>query len=216
MTIEAQPQSVHAMFPLASSADAIAAIGRGEMVVVVDDEDRENEGDLVVAAEFATPEVVNFMITHGRGLVCLSMTPDRARELALPPMVASNEDHMKTAFTVSIDGTPEHGITTGISAAERSKTIQLAVRGSAADLSSPGHMFPLIARPGGVLERNGHTEASVDLARSAGCYPAGVIVEIVGENGEMLRMDELVRFARKHGLLITTIEMLRDYLRDAA
>ena len=216
MTIEAQRETVHRASALATSAEAIAAIGRGEIVVVVDDEDRENEGDLVVAAEHATPAVINFMITHGRGLVCLSMTPERAQELALPPMVASNEDHMKTAFTVSIDGTPGHGITTGISAAERAKTIQLAVRGSATDLARPGHMFPLIARPGGVLERNGHTEASVDLARSAGCYPAGVIVEIVGENGEMLRMDELIRFARRHGLLITTIEMLREHLRDAA
>lgn len=213
MTIEVQRES--AFSSLATSAEAIAAIGRGEIVVVVDDEDRENEGDLVVAAEYATPAVVNFMITHGKGLVCLTLTPERARDLALPPMVVSNQDHMKTAFTVSIDGTPENGVTTGISAAERSKTIQLAVRGSATDLARPGHMFPLIARPGGVLERNGHTEASVDLARSAGCYPAGVIVEIVGDNGEMLRMDDLVRFARKHGLLITTIEMLRDHLRAA-
>jgi len=132
---------------------AIAAIARGEMVVVVDDEDRENEGDLVAAADHATSEVINFMITHGRGLVCLSMTGDRAAQLALPPMVARNEDHMQTAFTVSVDGTPAHGVTTGISASDRSTTIALALNGTAGDLQRPGHIFPLIARSGGVLTR---------------------------------------------------------------
>lgn len=216
MTIEAQTLAIRNRVELASSAEAIQAIRRGEMVVVVDDEDRENEGDLVVAAEHATPEVINFMITHGRGLVCLSLTAERAQELALPPMVRRNEDHMGTAFTVSIDGTKENGITTGISAAERSRTIQLALYGHAGDLARPGHMFPLVARPGGVLERPGHTEASVDLARAAGCYPAGVIVEIVGQDGEMLRLDGLIDFARYHGLLITSIEMLAQHLLGAA
>ena len=172
---------------LCEAPEAIAAIARGEMVVVVDDEDRENEGDLVAAADHATPEVINFMITHGRGLVCLSLTAERASQLALPPMVARNEDHMETAFTVSVDGT-------------------------AGDLQRPGHIFPLIARRGGVLTRQGHTEASVDLARLAGCQPAGVIVEIIGEDGEMRRLDSLVVFARTYGLLITSIEKLHAHL----
>lgn len=193
--------------------EVIAAIGRGEMVVMVDDEDRENEGDLV-AAEHATSDVVAFMITHGRGLVCLALTAARARELDLPPMVAVNGDHHGTAFTVSIDGTPANGVTTGISAAERATTIALAVTGSAHDLQRPGHIFPLIARDGGVLVRPGHTEASVDVARLAGCSPAGVIVEIIGEDGEMLRRDALRRFATRHGLLMTSIEQLRTYLLE--
>jgi len=193
------------------AAEAIAAVARGEMVVVVDDEDRENEGDLVVAADHATPQVVNFMITHGRGLVCLSIDERRADDLRLDPMVARNEDHQSTAFTVSIDGTPAHGVTTGISASERATTIHLAVTGRADDLARPGHVFPLVARPGGVLERPGHTEASVDLARLAGCSPAGVIVEIIGDDGEMLRLDELRVFAARHGLVLTTIEALRRH-----
>ena len=197
---------------LCEAPEAIAAIARGEMVVVVDDENRENEGDLIAAADYATPEVINFMITHGRGLVCLSLTADRAAELALPPMVAHNEDHMGTAFTVSIDGTPANGVTTGISAFDRARTIELAVDGTADDLQRPGHVFPLIARRGGVLVRNGHTEASVELARLAGCRPAGVIVEIVGEDGHMQRLDSLVGFARTHRLLITSIEKLQGYL----
>ncbi|QLD10804.1 3,4-dihydroxy-2-butanone-4-phosphate synthase [Microbacterium oleivorans] len=194
--------------------EVIAAIGRGEMVVMVDDEDRENEGDLVVAAEHATSDVVTFMITHARGLVCLTLTAGRARELDLSPMVAVNGDHRGTAFTVSIDGTPANGVTTGISAAERATTIALAVTGSADDLQRPGHIFPLIARDGGVLVRPGHTEASVDVARLAGCAPAGVIVEIIGEDGEMLRRDALRRFAARHGLLMTSIEQLRTYLLE--
>jgi 3,4-dihydroxy-2-butanone 4-phosphate synthase len=193
---------------LCEASEAIAAIARDEMVVVVDDEDRENEGDLVAAADHATPEVINFMITHGRGLVCLSMTGDRAAQLALPPMVARNEDHMQTAFTVSVDGTPAHGVTTGISASDRSTTIALALNGTAGDLQRPGHIFPLIARSGGVLTRQGHTEASVDLARLAGCRAAGVIVEIIADDGEMRRLDSLVVFARTYGLLITSIEKL--------
>lgn len=200
---------------LASAEAAINAISRGEMVVVVDDENRENEGDLVVAAEYATANIINFMITHGRGLVCMSVTPERAASLALPPMVERNEDSMGTAFTVSIDGTRANGVTTGISAPERARTIELALTGKAGDLVRPGHVFPLIARPGGVLERQGHTEASVDLARLAGCRPAGVIVEIIGDDGEMLRLADLAEFSAKHGLLLTSIELLHDYLAGA-
>jgi len=195
--------------PLADIREVVAAVAAGQMVVVVDDEDRENEGDLVVAADHATPEVINFMITHGRGLVCLTLTADRARELDLAPMVRRNEDHMGTAFTVSIDGAPEHGVSTGISARDRATTIALALTGRAGDLRRPGHVFPLVARDGGVLARPGHTEASVDLARAAGCSPAGVIVEIVGDDGEMLRLPQLREFAARHGLLITSIEKMR-------
>jgi 3,4-dihydroxy-2-butanone 4-phosphate synthase len=190
---------------------AVAAIARGEFVVVVDDEDRENEGDLIIAAEHATAEMINFMITHGRGLVCLALTAQRAAELELPPMVQRNEDHHGTAFTVSIDGTRKHGVTTGISAFERARTIELALTGTAEDLARPGHIFPLVAKPGGVLERPGHTEASVDLARFAGLNPAGVIVEIINEDGTMSRLPELARFAGQHGLLLTSIEKLKDY-----
>ena len=196
---------------LASTEEAITRIARGEMVVVVDDEDRENEGDLVVAAAHATPAVINFMITHGRGLVCLSLTGRRAAELNLPPMLARNEDHMGTAFTVSIDGTPEHGVTTGISTFDRAKTIELALTGKATDLSRPGHIFPLIARDGGVLVRPGHTEASVDFAELAGLEPAGVIVEIIGADGNMLRLPDLIKFAHRHQLAITSIKQLQDY-----
>jgi len=198
---------------LVNAPEAIAAIARGEMVVVVDDEDRENEGDLVVAADHATPEVVNFMITHGKGLVCVSMGQERARELALPFMVSRNEDHMGTAFTVSVDGTLAQGVTTGISASDRAATIALTVNGEAGDLQRPGHMFPLVAQNGGVLARSGHTEASVDLARLAGCAPVGVIVEIIGDDGEMLRLPALVEFAEKHDLLVTSIEILQKWLR---
>lgn len=191
---------------------AIAAISRGELVVVVDDEGRENEGDLIVAADHATPAAINFMITHGRGLVCLAITGERARELDLPPMVQRNEDHMGTAFTVSIDATRAHGVTTGISATERARTVSVALSGGASDLQRPGHIFPLIARDGGVIVRQGHTEASVDLARTAGCSPAGVIVEIIGQDGEMLRRDALRAFADDHGLVMTSIELLREHL----
>ncbi len=194
--------------------EVVAEIGRGRMVVLVDDEDRENEGDLVVAAEFATAEVVNFMITHGRGLVCMSITEERALTLGLSPMAASNTEAHATAFTVSVDGSEEHGVTTGISAHERARTIDLVLRGSQKDLRTPGHMFPLVARAGGSLERPGHTEASVDLARLAGLAPAGVIVEIVGDDGHMLRRDGLAQFAHDHGLLISSIELLRAHLSE--
>jgi 3,4-dihydroxy-2-butanone 4-phosphate synthase len=191
---------------------AIEAIARGELVVVVDDEDRENEGDLIVAAEHADTQAINFMITHGRGLVCVSITAQRAKELELPPMVARNEDHHGTAFTVSVDGTAENGITTGISAGERARTIELMLSGTATDLARPGHIFPLVARDGGVLERPGHTEAAVELAQLAGLRPAGVIVEIISTDGTMARLPQLAEFSRSHGLVLTSIEKLREYV----
>lgn len=197
---------------LSDIEDVIADIERGRMVVLVDDEDRENEGDLVMAAEAITPQAINFMITHGRGLVCLPMSAERAQELDLPPMVARNQDDFGTAFTVSIDATSDHGITTGISASDRAATIKLAAgHGTAADFNRPGHIFPLVARAGGTLVRTGHTEAAVDLATLAGFAPMGVIVVIVGDHGEMLRLHELLPWAEKHGLKVSTIERLREY-----
>jgi 3,4-dihydroxy 2-butanone 4-phosphate synthase/GTP cyclohydrolase II len=195
-----------------SIEQAIVAIAAGEMLVVVDDEDRENEGDLVMAADHADAKAINFMITHGRGLVCLTLTAARCDELCLKPMVTKNEDDLGTAFTVSIDGAREHGVTTGISAADRAETIRLALEGHATDLRRPGHVFPLVAKDGGVLERQGHTEASVELARLAGLRPAGVIVEIIGDDGEMMRRDALLGFARRHKLKMTTVEKLRRYM----
>ncbi|MCG8970409.1 MULTISPECIES: 3,4-dihydroxy-2-butanone-4-phosphate synthase [Streptomyces] len=209
--LEDAPATFDAPIVLDDAAAAVAAIARGELVVVVDDEDRENEGDLIVAAEYADARAINYMITHGRGLVCVSVTEERAEELQLPPMVERNEDHHGTAFTVSVDGGPEHGVTTGISAPDRAKTIELMLKGSSADLRRPGHIFPLVARPGGVLERPGHTEAAVDLARFAGLVPAGVIVEIILEDGTMARLPQLVQFARREGLVLTSIEKLREY-----
>ncbi|MFF8024963.1 3,4-dihydroxy-2-butanone-4-phosphate synthase [Streptomyces sp. NPDC007896] len=198
-------------FVLDEAEVAIAAISRGEMIIVVDDENRENEGDLIVAAEHADAAAINYMITRGRGLVCLSVTEERAAELRLSPMVERNEDPNGTAFTVSVDAGPEHGVTTGISAPDRAKTIELVLNGTAEDLRRPGHIFPLVARPGGVLERPGHTEAAVDLARFAGLAPAGVIVEIILEDGEMARLPQLVEFAKSEGLVLTSIEKLREY-----
>ncbi|KAA9085307.1 3,4-dihydroxy-2-butanone-4-phosphate synthase [Microbacterium radiodurans] len=216
MTTSTRPSQEDEAVPLARTVDVIDAVARGEIVVLVDDESRENEGDLVVAAQHATPEAVNFMITHGRGLVCVSITADRAAALGLTAMVASNADFHATAFTVSVDGAPHRGVTTGISAHERARTIELVLDGEPDDLRSPGHMFPLVARSGGTLERAGHTEASVDLARLAGLRPAAVIVEIVGDDGRMLRRDGLARFARRHGLVMSSIELLREHLRDEA
>lgn len=195
--------------------EVVAEIRRGGVIVLLDDENRENEGDLVVAADFATAEVINFMIAHGRGLVCVAITGQRAATLGLEPMVSSNSESHETAFTVSVDGSPAHGVTTGISAHDRARTIELVLRGSARDLRTPGHMFPLVARPGGSLERAGHTEASVDLARLAGLQPAAVIVEIVGDDGHMLRRDGLLAFAHRHGLLVSSIELLRLHLHRA-
>ncbi|MEV0926145.1 3,4-dihydroxy-2-butanone-4-phosphate synthase [Streptomyces spongiicola] len=196
---------------------AVRDIAAGRPVVVVDDEDRENEGDLVVAAEKATPEIVAFMMSECRGLICAPMEGGELERLELPQMVAHNTESMSTAFTVSVDAGPAHGVTTGISAADRATTLRLLAGGTAdpADFVRPGHVFPLRARPGGVLARPGHTEAAVDLARLAGLRPAGAIVEIAGEDGVMLRLPELVPFARKHGLTIISIEDLIAYRRGA-
>ncbi|MFG2719992.1 bifunctional 3,4-dihydroxy-2-butanone-4-phosphate synthase/GTP cyclohydrolase II [Streptomyces sp. NPDC048416] len=196
---------------------AIRDIAAGRPVVVVDDEDRENEGDLVIAAEKATPEIVAFMMSECRGLICAPMEGDDLDRLDLPQMVEHNTESMKTAFTVSVDASAAHGVSTGISAADRATTLRLLADGRSAsgDFVRPGHIFPLRAKPGGVLVRNGHTEAAVDLARLAGLAPAGAIVEIAGEDGVMLRLPELVPFARKHGLTIISIEDLIAYRRSA-
>jgi 3,4-dihydroxy 2-butanone 4-phosphate synthase / GTP cyclohydrolase II len=200
----------------ASIPDAIAAIGRGEIVVVVDDEDRENEGDLIMAAEFVSAEKIAFFVKHTSGLICAPITTDRARELDLPPMVPINTESQRTAFLVTVDF--RHGTTTGISAGDRAATIQALIDPSTRpdDLARPGHILPLEYRDGGVLKRQGHTEAAVDLARMAGLYPAGVLCEIVSENGEeMARYEELERFADKHGLLLITIADLVRYRRQS-
>ena len=191
--------------------DAIADIKHGRMVILVDDEDRENEGDLVMAAEKVTPEAINFMATHGRGLICLALSPERVEELQLPLMVAENTAAFGTAFTVSIDA--RKGITTGISAKDRAVTILAAVdpKTRPADLARPGHVFPLRADRGGVLKRAGQTEGSVDLARLAGLVPAGVICEIMNEDGTMARVPQLQEIAKKHGLKLVTIKDLIEY-----
>ncbi|MEU4205550.1 bifunctional 3,4-dihydroxy-2-butanone-4-phosphate synthase/GTP cyclohydrolase II [Streptomyces sp. NPDC039022] len=196
---------------------AVADIAAGRPVVVVDDENRENEGDLIVAAERATPEILAFMMSECRGLICAPMEGAELDRLALPQMVEHNTESMRTAFTVSVDATSAHGVSTGISAADRATTLRLLASGEAgpADFVRPGHIFPLRAREGGVLARNGHTEAGVDLARLAGLRPAAAIVEIAGEDGTMLRLPELVPFARKHGLSIISIEDLIAYRRSS-
>ena len=200
--------------PLARIEEAIAAIGRGEMVVVVDDADRENEGDLVMAAEFATPEKVAFFLAHTSGLICIPLTPERLDELELPLMVSQNTESQRTAFTVTVDY--RHGTSTGISAGDRAATIQslISPETKPADLTRPGHILPLRYRPGGVLKRAGHTEATVDLARMAGCYPAGLLCEVVTpDKQQMARQPELERFAEEHGLLIIAIADLVRYRR---
>ena len=192
----------------ATIPELLEDIRAGRMVVIVDDEGRENEGDLIMAAEKVRPADVNFMVTHARGLVCLSLTEDRCRQLALPPMVADNRSPYRTNFTVSIEAAV--GVTTGISASDRARTIQAAVRPGArpSDLTQPGHIFPLAAQPGGVLARAGHTEAASDLARLAGLEAAGVLVEILDADGGMARRPALEIFARAHGLRIGSIEDL--------
>ncbi|WP_327120667.1 bifunctional 3,4-dihydroxy-2-butanone-4-phosphate synthase/GTP cyclohydrolase II [Streptomyces sp. NBC_01341] len=196
---------------------AIRDIAAGRPVVVVDDENRENEGDLVIAAEKATPEIVAFMMSECRGLICAPMETDELERLELPQMVVHNTESMQTAFTVSVDASAAHGVTTGISAADRATTLRMLADGKAGpgDFVRPGHVFPLRAKAGGVLVRNGHTEAAVDLARLAGLRPAGAIVEIAGEDGVMLRLPELIPFARKHGLTIISIEDLVAYRRTS-
>ncbi len=201
------------MSPFDSVEDAIADIREGRMVIVADDEDRENEGDLVCAAEAATPEVVNFMARHGRGLICVALTPQRLDALGLPLMTEQNSDPQQTAFTISVDGHRRFGVTTGISAQDRAKTVQLMVSADTRpeDLRRPGHVFPLRAQPGGVLRRVGQTEAAVDLARLAGFQPAGVICEILNEDGTMARRPQLEVFATEHGLRFITVAQLVAY-----
>ncbi len=193
--------------------EALEDIAQGKMVIVVDDPDRENEGDLVMAAEKVTPEAINFMAKYARGLICLTLTPQRCDELDLYPMAVRNTDPKGTYFCVSIDAHPKFGTTTGISAFDRAMTIRLAVSPDAkpSDFIRPGHVFPLKAKPGGVLERAGHTEASVDLARLAGLYPAGVICEIMKEDGTMARLPDLMEFAKRFDLKIITIADLIRY-----
>jgi 3,4-dihydroxy 2-butanone 4-phosphate synthase/GTP cyclohydrolase II len=197
--------------PFATIEEAVEAIRAGKMVVVVDDEDRENEGDLTIAAERVTPEVINFMATYGRGLICMPMTADRLDELELPLMVNQNTTPFKTAFCVSIEA--RHVVSTGISASDRAATVLAAINPSTkpSDLARPGHMFPLRARDGGVMVRAGQTEAAVDLARIAGFYPAGVICEVMNADGTMARVPELAKFSKKHGLLMVTIADLIRY-----
>ncbi len=192
---------------------AIEDLKNGKLVIVADDEDRENEGDLVCAAELVTPEMVNFMALHGRGLICLALTPERCEQLGLPQMAERNTEEQSTAFTVSIDAERRFGVTTGISAADRATTIHVAINPATlpSDLRRPGHIFPLRARPGGVLQRVGQTEASVDLARLAGLVPAGVICEILNPDGTMARRPQLEVFAREHGLTFITVAQLVAY-----
>jgi 3,4-dihydroxy 2-butanone 4-phosphate synthase/GTP cyclohydrolase II len=191
--------------------DLIADLGAGRMVVLVDEEDRENEGDLLMAAEFVSSEAINFMARYGRGLVCLTLTEERCRQLNLPLMVTHNRSSLGTNFTVSIEAA--EGVTTGISAADRARTVQVAIRADASpqDLVQPGHIFPLMAQDGGVLVRAGHTEAGCDLARLAGLAPAAVICEILKDNGEMARLPDLIEFAAHHTLKIGTITDLIQY-----
>jgi 3,4-dihydroxy 2-butanone 4-phosphate synthase / GTP cyclohydrolase II len=197
--------------PFASVEEAIDDIRHGKFVVVVDAPDRENEGDLTIAAQFATPEAITFMATHARGLICLCLTPERCDDLELGPMTQKNETPHGTAFTVSIEA--REGISTGISAHDRSRTIQVAIDPSkgASDLIQPGHVFPLRARPGGVLERAGQTEAAVDLARMAGLIPAGVVCEVMNDDGTMARVPDLVRYCEQHGVKMSTVADLIEY-----
>jgi 3,4-dihydroxy 2-butanone 4-phosphate synthase / GTP cyclohydrolase II len=199
--------------PFATIEEAIEEIREGRMVVVVDDPDRENEGDLTIAAQFATPDAINFMATHARGLICLCLTEERADQLALRPMTDHNEAPLGTAFTVSVEA--REGVTTGISAADRSHTIQVAIHPGSTphDLVQPGHVFPLRAKPGGVLERIGQTEAAVDLARLAGLTPAGVVCEIMNDDGTMARVPDLVPYCGRHGLKMVTVADLVEYRR---
>ena len=194
-----------------SIEDAMEDVLQGKMIVIVDDEDRENEGDLMIASEKVTPEAINFMAKYGRGLICLALTEDRTRQLGLPMMVEDNESTFETPFTVSIDA--REGITTGISANDRSITIQTAIDSQTekSDLVKPGHIFPLRARTGGVLVRMGQTEASVDIARIAGLYPSGVICEIMDDDGTMARLPSLIEFTREHGLKMITTKDLAEY-----
>ena len=205
------------MAPLSNSPDIspieeiIAEIGAGRMVILVDEEERENEGDLVLAAEHVTPEAINFMVKHARGLVCLTLTEARCKQLGLAQMARDNKSSYNTAFTISIEAA--EGVTTGISAHDRARTVQAAVAANATpdDIVQPGHIFPIMARPGGVLVRAGHTEAGCDLAQIAGCEPTSVICEILKDDGDMARLPDLIIFARTHGLKIGTVADLIAY-----
>lgn len=210
---EAAPARLPQPCGIVSTEEIIEEARAGRMFILVDDEDRENEGDLVIPAEMATPAAINFMATHGRGLICLPMARDHIDRLGLAMMSRSNGMRHSTAFTVSIEA--RDGITTGISCADRARTIAVAADPASApeDIVSPGHIFPLAARDGGVLVRPGHTEAAVDVARLAGLNPAGVICEIMNDDGTMARLPELIRFAAHHGLKIGTIEDLVAYRR---
>ena len=200
------------MIQLNTIQEAIEDIKKGKIIIVVDDQDRENEGDFVAAAEMVTPEMINFMATHGRGLICAPLTESRCKSLNLELMVGNNTDPMETAFTVSVDLKGE-GVTTGISASDRAKTVKALIEKETKpfDLSRPGHIFPLKAREGGVLRRTGHTEAAIDFARLAGLYPAGVIVEIMNEDGTMARLPQLVAVAKRFDLKLVSIEDLVAY-----
>ena len=193
-------------------SDAIDDVKKGKIIIVVDDENRENEGDFICAADLVTPEIINFMAKHARGLICMPITEKRSRKLNLYPMVTNNTDPMDTAFTVSVD-LKGSGVTSGISASDRSKTIKAIVEKNTKpeDLARPGHIFPLIAKDGGVLRRTGHTEAAIDFARLSGCSPAGVICEIMSEDGSMARVPELIKVAKKLDLKIVSIEDLVAY-----
>jgi len=197
--------------PLASIHEVLEDFKQGKMVIITDDENRENEGDILIAAEKVTPEVINFMATNARGLICLTLTPERCKQLGLELMVGKNASRFSTNFTVSIEAA--RGVTTGISAGDRARTVHAAVHADARpdDLISPGHIFPLMAQPGGVLTRAGHTEAGVDLARLAGFEPASVICEILREDGSMARMEDLTAFAIKHGMKISSVAELIRY-----
>jgi 3,4-dihydroxy 2-butanone 4-phosphate synthase/GTP cyclohydrolase II len=197
----------------AAAEDIIEEARKGRMFILVDDEDRENEGDLVIPAQWATPEAINFMAKHARGLICLALTRERVEQLGLPLMARNNGTRHQTAFTVSIEA--REGVTTGISAADRARTVAVAIDPSRGpqDIVSPGHVFPLVARDGGTLERTGHTEAAVDLARLAGLMPAGVICEIMNDDGTMARRNDLISFAQRHNLKIGTIADLIAYRR---
>lgn len=198
---------------IAKIEDAIDAISRGEMVIVVDDEDRENEGDIIAASDSITPQQIAFMMNHARGLICVALPGERLDALDIPLMVSRNTESLKTAFTVSVDYIP--GTTTGISAADRAKTVSALVsEGSRPDdFARPGHIFPLRANPDGVLGRTGHTEAAVDLCRLAGKFPSGTICEVANDDGTMARLPQLEVFAERHGLLVVTIKDLVSYLK---
>jgi len=200
-------------FEYSTVEEAISAVRNGEMIIIADNEDRENEGDIVCASEKITPEIINFMVKEARGLICVSLTPERTKELKLDQMVQENTESLRTAFTISVDAAEPFGVTTGISAQDRAKTIKVLADKNTkpSDLRRPGHIFPVEAKPGGVLKRVGQTEASADIARLAGLYPSGTICEIMNEDGTMSRREELIKFAKKHNLKFITVAQLIKY-----